>query len=608
MKRLVIYATYNKSGIVDDYIVYMLDQLNNFSDAVIVVSNNFYLPEEKAKLKYASRIYERDDVGYDVGGFSYVINKLWENGEINNYDELILLNDSIFGPFYSLQELFDEMERRDPELDFWGITKRGKSDFDGGDSIFPEHLQIYFYVFRKRLLHSSDFREYWSGIINKVTDFRSAIVNYEFEFTKYFQIRGYKWESYCGCNEFITQNPRYNLSPYHYGMYDLIKNERCPFLKRKLFTGDFVNKKFTDTLDLKRAVEYIEKHTDYNVDLIWKHVLQSYQMADILQAMHMSEIVDQCSISEYDRISKVEIIDIYRNVLKEDEKECSSTTEYLLYVAVEEEIEPAPLRNAYINNVKENLCENQSYVKTLVDMFCKEKRLGVLVPPFCTFGEISKSLERKWRDEDVFRYIKDKYHLSIPISEEHAPIHVIKGFICRKEIISSDLLSDIKNDKTGTVMQMLPLLAQQYGYYTKTVINKKYAPALLDNVFSIVNTVLESKNCKFNMDFDIEGIEDTFFEEQIRNFVQGQKKVYIYGAGQLAYRIINIIKSIVSISGIIVSDKNGNSEYVAGYRVQSIDDISEIDPCILVAVGRKNNSVIAKKLQEKQFYNYILLG
>lgn len=59
-----------------------------------------------------------------------MINNLVNEGRLEQYDEIIFLNDSVFGPFYPFGEMFLKMEER-KELDFWGVTKRGISDFDG---------------------------------------------------------------------------------------------------------------------------------------------------------------------------------------------------------------------------------------------------------------------------------------------------------------------------------------------------------------------------------------------------------------------------------------------------------------------------------------------
>ena len=53
-KRLTIYMTYNKNGIIDDYIVYMLKQLVNVSSDIIVVSNKKLKQREKEKIAFVS--------------------------------------------------------------------------------------------------------------------------------------------------------------------------------------------------------------------------------------------------------------------------------------------------------------------------------------------------------------------------------------------------------------------------------------------------------------------------------------------------------------------------------------------------------------------------
>ena len=58
-KRLTIYMTYNKNGIIDDYIVYMLKQLVNVSSDIIVVSNKKLKQREKEKIAFVSEYIER---------------------------------------------------------------------------------------------------------------------------------------------------------------------------------------------------------------------------------------------------------------------------------------------------------------------------------------------------------------------------------------------------------------------------------------------------------------------------------------------------------------------------------------------------------------------
>ena len=184
--RLGIFVIYDKQGIVDDYLGYWVKELKRVTNYLVVVSNHKLKDEMKSKLAAADCIFERDNVGFDVGAISAVLNTYlgWE--KIYEYDEVLCLNDSVFGPFFSLENIFEEMDQEEL-LDFWGLTKRGISDFDGGEIIYPEHLQLYFYVVRRKMLHSEKYKEYWSNISKYISNFRSAVINYEFMFTKYFE-------------------------------------------------------------------------------------------------------------------------------------------------------------------------------------------------------------------------------------------------------------------------------------------------------------------------------------------------------------------------------------------------------------------------------------
>ena len=610
MKRLAVYATYNPKGVVDEYIIYMAESLKKVADDIYIVSNHTYLDGEKEKLEAASRIYERADKGYDAGGYAHVIRLLEKENKLAGYDELILLNDSIFGPFYPLEDIFYEMERN-TKIDFWAVTRRGRSDFDGGDSVYPEHLQIYFYVVRNKMLHSREFIDYWNGIEDRITDFRSAILNYEFEFTSYFESLGYCWDSYCKCTGYITDDPQFNLSPYHYSTYRLIKEERCPFLKRKLFTGEFVDKKYSDTQDLKKAVRYIDECTDYDIDMIWGHVLEGYQIADVIKAMHLSEIMDngpgenESRSTDYET-PDIEVYDRYSTFPPLKER-CGHDSEFFLYLDLDKDIQPFALWESYYRNLYQNLCCQEEYVGNLLSLFGKEKRLGVIVPPFHIYGRISKSIEQKWMDSGVFEKLRYKYRLSVPCSVGRAPIHTIRGFVCRKQILPDGFIEDLKRDRSGTVMQMLPLFAQQNGYYTKIVVNRDYFASYADNLFSVLGTVWQAFAGCSEGDLDIDGMKDHMYRARLKSYIEKLKHVYVYGAGVLGYRIVRLIENDVDIAGILVNDIHGNPDKVAGYKVQSFHSFKEKDAGIIVAAGRKNNRDITKVLEERGFTNYILV-
>ncbi len=576
-KRLVIFMTYNKKGIVDDYIVYMLKQLCCVADDVYVVSNKKYTEGQRKKLSFVSKCIERDNEKYDVGAYSYVIEKLYDTKKIYEYDELILINDSVFGPFYDLKDMFNEMDQR-IELDFWGLTKRGISNFDGGCGVYPEHIQSYFYAFRKKIICSDEFKKYWKFIVDYISDFRSAIVNYEFKLTHYFSEKGFKWGTYCDCDEFISNNMDNNLSPYHYSSYELIAKKKCPFLKRKLFTGDFINKEYTDASDLKKTYKYIQDNTNYDVDLMWKYILREYNIASVMDALQMIEVVKNSS-----------------NVV--DEYAAEYNDGLLFFMKTDGQDIPYIEKKVRTDNVIINLCANSSYVKEIEELFRAEPRLGVVIPPMETFGKVSKSFNRHWIDKDVCTRLMEKWNISMSLSENMSAIHEIYGMVCRKDIltIGDEVYHDIVSDETGTALQMIPVLAQKKGYYTKEIINENYVATEITNTYNILSDICGCFRTKEG-EKTVNDLKKDLLEEKIINYVLPRKNIYIYGAGRLAYEVLKIAKIYCDVQGVIVSDKNSNLSELDGYKVYEYSEVTKKDIAVIVAVGKKNSKIITENL------------
>lgn len=605
-KRLAVYATYDKEGIIDEYILYCLQELHKVADDIVVVSNHVLLQEQKSRLSMARKIYERDDDGFDMGGFAYVIERLAAQDRLKDYDEIIFMNDSVFGPFYPFSEMFDAMAARE-ELDFWGITERGVSDFDGGDSVYPEHIQLYFYVVRRKMAQSREFINYWTKAVNEVTDFRSAILNYEFMFTQYFVDRGYLWDVYCHAAGFETDDPKKNFSPYHYHSYELIKDKKCPLLKRKLFTGDFIEGTICDKSDLKKAITFVAGHLDYDVSLVWTHVLRKYHLEDIMESMQMVEVFDGESHDMAWDSRCVRVIDGDGESMP-----VSGEAEYIVYVSEKVDVDkPCPLADAERNCAMENLLSSDTYMAEIARFFAENPLLGVLVPPVMTFGKISKSIGHRWQNQEKAEEIIKKYNISVPRGKG-APIHAIQAFWCRSGILDEKLLEDLQNDRTGTVMQVIPLFAQQKGFYTEIAVNRNYVARLLMNMQHMTRELWNmcfcgTDCCDVGRDADMEEMQDVLYRKVIEEYAIGKKMLYVYGAGQLACRAIRIMDTFRKPDGIVVSDKTGNAGNVCGYPVMSIEDVCASDISFIVAVGKKNNSVVADKLEMLGITDYLLL-
>ena len=112
MKRICIYLTFDSQKIVDRYIGYMLKELKTCVDYLAVVCNEDNVVQGKNVLQqYANVIFYRENIGLDAGGFKDALTKFIGWKKILEYDELVLVNDSLFGPFSSMKNIFYIMEK-----------------------------------------------------------------------------------------------------------------------------------------------------------------------------------------------------------------------------------------------------------------------------------------------------------------------------------------------------------------------------------------------------------------------------------------------------------------------------------------------------------------
>src|SRR5258706_15691942 len=95
--------------------------------------------------------------------------------DLSVWDELVLTNSSVFGPLFPLRESFDGMSGN--PCDFWGMT---------GNHEIAWHLQSYFLVFRRNILHSPLFGQFWRTVLPR-QDKKATIRNYEVGLTRFFE-------------------------------------------------------------------------------------------------------------------------------------------------------------------------------------------------------------------------------------------------------------------------------------------------------------------------------------------------------------------------------------------------------------------------------------
>ncbi|WP_082614254.1 rhamnan synthesis F family protein [Mycobacterium sp. Root265] len=113
---LVLFAHYDPHGIVDPYVVYYLQALHRLGTTIVFISGSPSLtPESVAPLRsICAGIYTRRTLSLDFGSWHLGWNILRAHGwSLDQFDRLVLANDSVYGPLFPLEEMWDSFQDAD---------------------------------------------------------------------------------------------------------------------------------------------------------------------------------------------------------------------------------------------------------------------------------------------------------------------------------------------------------------------------------------------------------------------------------------------------------------------------------------------------------------
>ena len=482
MKRVAIYFFYDKDGIVDGYVDYFLEDLKKNLDRLIVVCNGKLTSEGRKKFsKYTNEIIVRENKGFDVWAYKEGIEYIgWDN--LKNYDELIMLNMTIMGPIYPFKEMFDEMDSR-KDIDFWGITKFHKFPVDPWGLIqygyIPEHIQSHFIAVRKPMLKSYEFKQHWEKM-RMINTYFESVSYHESIFMKKFNDKGFKSDTYVNSNDLkdFTDHPIIDYPK------KIIKENKCPIFKRRSFFNsydDFLTRGMgRSSLEL---FKYIEKNTNYDVNLIWDNILRVENMYDIKNTLHLNyNLPSDYSLLEDNKSQKIGLFfHIYfEDLIEECFHYVSNVPEYTdIFITTDKENKKIKIENKFSKlknkvDVKvienrgrdvsaflvpnreeilkydiacfahdkktkqlhpelkgeefkykclENILGNKNFVSNIIDLFIKNPRLGLLSPPAPNHAEFYGNLGREWGENyDITIELLKDLNIKSNVDKSKAPI------------------------------------------------------------------------------------------------------------------------------------------------------------------------------------------
>ena len=275
-KKVAIYSHYDIDNIVDPYVVRCLQELRNQNWIIIFVTSSINLhSKEISKIKnLVTVILFSDGKGRDWGNFALGLRFAYD---MDFPKSLLLMNDSLYGPFTSLEEIFDSADKS--EADFVGLTDSFQHHY---------HLQSYFIYCKSSVCTHPTFLNFWKYFLPQ-NNKDEIIFNNEIEFTKYFSNLGFEPGclftyndlfntalngSYSTSEIIKTLNSGTFVNPTHHFADILITTYDFPFIKIELLRENpskvpsldllisFIREKFPD--HYKLMDKHLERVTKYS--------------------------------------------------------------------------------------------------------------------------------------------------------------------------------------------------------------------------------------------------------------------------------------------------------------------------------------------------------
>lgn len=545
------------------------------------------------------------------------------------YEGIILLKDEMFGAFYDLNEMLEKM---DGKFDVWGL------DYDMERSCKEKKPVLYdcFLVIGKRLLESSDFWEHLTD-----TDWQAYILSDgEME-------RGSVISDEPDIKPGIKNE--HQISLWRHMPYEAIVRRKLPFLMIQSF---YIDKMLEYSLqhELRRTLDHLERE-GFDTDGIWEYGIAEWDIGDLKRVLHLEyPILGNCPAKTemagrkiavfahiyyedlYDRcisyLKKIpQEMDIYvstkesgRFLLEEKLRLAGVTVkkvaaagkrgrdagalllafapflssyDYICFVHDKKSsggLAPLSEGMSFMDLVWDNLIPNSGYIYEILELFKKNKFLGVIAPPIPFMGSYFASLVG---DEwtvcfNETKKLAEKLGVRISISEEKLPFVLSTCFWCRQEALEElfryswreeDFPQEpLKLDGTvnHAIERILPYLAQRRGYYSAVAYQAEYASIYLNNLSYVVDEVfLELKKSNLTaVKFPLQLYSNVEFIRKLIDFTREHTKIYVYGAGAQG----KILKKKLDMIGVrpaafLVSRREGNKAVFEGCKVELFSDV-----------------------------------
>lgn len=666
MRRLGIYVFFDEEGIVDRYVICFLKAVKPLMDHLVVVCNGVISDAGMMVLRtIADNVIVRENFGYDGMAVRYVLVDQYGWDKVCEYDKIVVMNDTFFGPFWSLENIFTEMEGKN--VDLWGILAGIKGENENANITM---LAAFFYEMSQKLIRNRSWQNFWEGMDGVSWTYSEAVSEYEYRLIPECEKAGGTWDAYLRSDNQNGERLEDGFAGFNNIAFDLIKYYHFPFLKRKPMANIIESVGFgnSDATAAWRSIRYLKEHTNYDTDMIWENIIRKYDISDIKKCLQLTKIFTEDSgkgvgpvLDDIAIILKTEqenwafdyiillkklncnlplcVFTSNKNIQKRFAESLESKaynyqlkdfTDFSQYLKdIKKSIEGKKLvlyidDSMLVNNRKPTvegrtlqmaieMCmwKSDTYIRSIVEEFDSESRLGVGILPKTYHGEYIRAMQSYWGGVNYFLEIRDwlqKQGCHITLNENSECINDYPVFWTRSSVLyeSCDALltscDHLISCTSDIIKRIVPYIAQKQGYYTMEFLSVEYAQKNYSNLQTIVEELLKAQ---WRNGFEIKEYRDLRLVG-LREFCSKYQKIYIYGAGVWGKRVLAIVRrmQIDNLEGFIVSNGQKTNEKVEDYPVYELREIkSDSITGIVIAVRASQYPAIVRNLKGKGLQN-----
>ena len=219
-RRTAVVSCFFADGCVPETLLFLLRGLKEVVDNIVLVGDCLIVPSEMDKLSdlVCHAEFERHEQ-YDFGSYKRGLRYARSHGLLDEdvADELVLINDSCFGPIFPFSESFDVMSKR--PCDFWGYAGYQTAHV-------KKHISSFFLVFKRSVLDSGRLDDFLSRVEGKL-DRGLVVMFFEIELTQYLADGGMLFET-------TTEDLESTINGFNYPL-TFLRDYRVPLVKKKAF-------------------------------------------------------------------------------------------------------------------------------------------------------------------------------------------------------------------------------------------------------------------------------------------------------------------------------------------------------------------------------------